>query len=109
MLKVENMVSARSGRVVANQFDISRFNEAGETVEHVFQSYESECARLERIDGNYWRLTIYPTAFYSRTTAKYFRAWLFTYLPADCIPETLKVAKMAISDGDESWTTEGWL
>lgn len=109
MLKVKNMVSARSGRVVANQFNISRFNEAGEAVEHVFQSYESECARLERIVENYWQLTIYPPAFYSRTTAKYFRAWLFAYLPADCIPETLKVAKAAISDGVESWTTEGWL
>ena len=43
MLKVKNMISARSGRVVANQFSISRFNEAGEAVEHVFQSYESEC------------------------------------------------------------------
>ena len=109
MMQVKNMVSARSGRTVANQFDISRFNEAGEAVEHVFQSYESECARLECIVESYWRLTIYPTAFYSRTTAKYLRAWLFIYLPADCIPETLKVAKMAISDGDESWTTEGWL
>ena len=109
MLKVENLVSARSGRVVANQFDISRFNEAGEVVEHVFQSYQSECARLERIGEDGWRLTIYRDGFFSRTTAKHLRAWLFTYLPADCIPETLKVAKMAISDGDESWTTEGWL
>ena len=109
MLKVKNLISARSGRVVANQFNISRFNEAGEAVEHVFQSYESECARLEHIGGNDWRLTIYRDGFFSRTTAKYLRAWLFTYLPADCIPEIIKVAKMAISDGDESWTTEGWL
>ena len=109
MMQVKNMVSARSGRVVANQFNISRFNEAGEAVEHVFQSYESECARLERIVGNYWRLTVYRDAFYSRTTAKYFRAWLFTYLPADCIPETIKAAKETISSGFESWTAEGRL
>ena len=109
MLKVKNMISARSGRVVANQFDISRYDEAGKAVERVFQSYESECARLERIVENYWRLTIYPPAFYGRTTAKYFRAWLFTYLPADCIPETLKAAKTAISGGAEAWTAEGRL
>ena len=109
MMQVKNMVSARSGRVVANQFDISRFNEAGEVVEHVFQSYESECARLECIGGNDWRLAIYKDGFFSRTTVKYLRAWLFTYLPADCIPETLKAAKAAISGGAEAWTAEGRL
>ena len=109
MLKVENLISARSGRVVANQFNISRYDEAGKAVEHVFQSYESECARLERISGNDWRLTIYSDGFYSRTTAKYLRTWLFTYLPADCIPETLKAAKTAISGGAEAWTAEGRL
>lgn len=109
MLKVKNMVSARSGRVVANQFNISRYDEAGEAVEHVFQSYKSECARLERIGGNDWRLTIYSDGFYSRTTAKYLRAWLFAYLPADCIPETLKAAKAAISGGTELWMAEGRL
>lgn len=109
MLKVKNMVSARSGRVVGNQFDISRYDEAGEAVEHVFQSYESECARLERIGGNGWRLTIYSDGFFSRTTAKYLRAWLFTYLPADCIPETIKAAKEAIHGGAEAWTAEGRL
>ena len=109
MLKVKNMISTRSGRVVANQFSISRFNEAGEAVEHVFQSYESECARLERIGGNDWRLTIYSDGFYSRTTAKYLRAWLFTYFPADCIPEIIRVAKNAISGGAKSWWGKGRL
>ena len=109
MMQVKNMVSARSGRVVANQFNISRYDEAGEAVEHVFQSYESECARLEYIGGNDWRLTIYADGFYSRTTAKHLRAWLFIYLPVDCIPETLKAAKAAISGGAEAWTAEGRL
>ena len=109
MMQVKNMVSARSGRTVTNQFDISRFNEAGEAVEHVFQSYQSECARLEHIGGNGWRLTICKDGFYSRTTAKYLRAWLFTYLPAACVPETIKTAKEAISGGAESWTAEGRL
>ena len=106
MLKVENMVSARSGRVVANQFNISRYDEAGRAVEHVFQSYASECARLENIGGNDWRLTIYSDGFFSRTTAKYLRAWLFTYLPADCSPETIKAAKEAISGGADMWEAE---
>ena len=42
MLKVKNMISARSGRTVTNQFDISRYDEAGRAVEHVFQSYASD-------------------------------------------------------------------
>ena len=109
MLKVENMVSARSGRVVANQFNISRYDEAGRAVEHVFQSYESECASLSRTESGLYKLTIYRDGFYSRTTAKYLRVWLFTYLPADCIPETLKAAKAAISGGAEAWTAEGRL
>ena len=109
MMQVKNMVSARSGRVMVNQFDISRFNEAGEAVEHVFQSYQSECARLERIGEDGWQLTIYKDGFYSRTTAKHLRAWLFTYLPADCIPETLKTAREAIMSGADSWTAEGRL
>ena len=109
MLKVKNLVSARSGRVVANQFNISRFNEAGEAVEHVFQSYESECARLERIGGNGWRLTVYRDAFYSRTTAKYLRAWLIDHINPERVPDVLKAAKEAISGGAELWTAEGRL
>ena len=106
MLKVKNMVSARSGRVVVNQFDISRFNEAGEAVEHVFQSYESECARLERIGGNDWRLTIYSDGFYSRTTAKYLRAWLIDHINPERVPDVLKAAKEAINAGAEKWEAE---
>ena len=106
MLKVKNMVSARSGRVVANQFDISRYDEAGRAVEHVFQSYESECARLERIDGNYWRLTIYRDGFYSRTTAKYLRAWLMDHINPEAVPAVLKAAKEAINAGADRWEAE---
>ena len=106
MLKVKNLVSARSGRVVANQFNISRFNEAGEAVEHVFQSYESECARLERIGGNDWRLAIYRDGFYSRTTAKYLRAWLIDHIKPERVPDVLKAAKEAISAGAKKWEAE---
>ena len=106
MLKVKNMVSTRSGRVVVNQFDISRFNEAGEAVEHVFQSYESECARLEHIGGNDWRLTIYRDGFYSRTTAKYLRAWLIDHINPERVPDVLKAAKEAINAGADMWEAE---
>ena len=106
MLKVKNMVSARSGRVVANQFNISRYDEAGRAVEHVFQSYESECARLERIGGNDWRLTIYRDGFYSRTTAKYLRAWLIDHINPERVPDVLKAAKEAINAGADMWEAE---
>lgn len=109
MLKVENLVSARSGRVVANQFNISRYDEAGEAVEHVFQSYESECARLERTEGGLYKLTITKYGFYSRTTAKYLRAWLMETINPERVPDVLKAAKEAISGGAESWTAEGRL
>ena len=50
MMKVKNMVSARSGRTVTNQFDISRTNEAGVIGEYAFQSYGSLCASLKRTE-----------------------------------------------------------
>ena len=108
MLKVENLISARSGRVVANQFDIVSDN-GGVIGEYAFQSYGSLCASLKRTESGLYKLTIYRDGFYSRTTAKYLRAWLFTYLPADCIPETLKAARAAISGEAEAWTAEGRL
>lgn len=106
MLKVENLISARSGRVVANQFNISRFNEAGEAVEHVFQSYESECARLERTEEGLYKLTIYRDGFYSRTTAKYLRAWLNDHISPERVPDVLKAAKEAINAGADMWEAE---
>ena len=106
MLKVKNMVSTRSGRVVANQFNISRFNEAGEAVEHVFQSYESECASLKRTESGLYRLTIYRDGFFSRTTTKYLRTWLNDHINPEAVPGVLKAAKEAISAGAEKWEAE---
>ena len=106
MLKVKNMVSARSGRVVANQFDISRTDEAGNVVERTFQSYDSQCAKLERIDGGLWRLTILHDGFYSRTTAKYLRTWLNDHINPERVPDVLKAAKEAIGAGAEKWEAE---
>ena len=103
MLKVKNMVSARSGRVVANQFNISRFNEAGEAVEHVFQSYESECASLSRTENGLYKLTIFRDGFYSRTTAKYLRTWLMDNVNPERVPDILREAREAIKNGAEKW------
>ena len=103
MLKVKNMVSARSGRVVANQFNISRYDEAGRAVEHVFQSYESECASLKQTESGLYKLTIYRDGFYSRTTAKYLRAWLVDHIKPERVPDVLKAAREAIKNGAEKW------
>ena len=106
MLKVENMVSARSGRVVANQFNISRYNEAGRAVEHVFQSYASECASLKQTESGLYKLTIYRDGFYSRTTAKYLRTWLMDHINPERVPDVLREARTAISNGAETWEAE---
>lgn len=106
MMQVKNMVSARSGRVVANQFDISRYDEAGEAVEHVFQSYASECASLKRTESGLYKLTIYRDGFYSRTTAKYLRVWLMDNINPERVPDVLKAAKEAISNGADMWEAE---
>ena len=106
MLKVKNMISARSGRVVANQFNISRYDEAGRAVEHVFQSYESECASLKRTESGLYKLTIYRDGFYSRTTAKYLRAWLMDTINPERVPDVLRAAKEAINAGADQWEAE---
>ena len=106
MLKVKNMISTRSGRVVANQFNISRYDEAGRAVEHVFQSYASECASLSRTENGLYKLTIYRDGFYSRTTAKYLRVWLMDHINSEAVPAVLKAAKEAINAGADMWEAE---
>ena len=105
MLKVKNMVSARSGRVVANQFDIVSDN-AGIIGEYAFQSYGSLCASLKRTEEGQYKLTINRDGFYSRTTAKYLRAWLIDHISPERVPDVLKAAKEAINAGAEKWEAE---
>ena len=105
MLKVKNMVSARSGRVVGNQFDITS-GEAGIISEYAFQSYGSLCASLKRTENGLYKLTIYRDGFYSRTTAKYLRAWLIDHISPEAVPAVLKAAKEAINAGAEKWEAE---
>ena len=102
MLKVKNMVSARSGRVVANQFDIVS-DEAGVIGEYAFQSYGSLCASLKRTENGLYKLTIYRDGFYSRTTAKYLRAWLMDNVNPERVPDILREAREAIKNGAEKW------
>ena len=102
MLKVKNMVSARSGRVVANQFDIVSDN-AGVIGEYAFQSYGSLCASLKRTESGLYKLTIFHDGFYSRTTAKYLRAWLMDNVNPERVPDILREAREAIKNGAEKW------
>ena len=105
MMQVKNMVSARSGRVVANQFDIVS-DEAGVIGEYAFQSYGSLCASLKRTESGLYNLTIYRDGFYSRTTAKYLRAWLMDHINSERVPDVLKAAKEAINAGADMWEAE---
>ena len=106
MMQVKNMVSARSGRTVTNQFDISRTDEAGVIGEYAFQSYGSLCASLKRTENGLYKLTIYRDGFYSRTTAKYLRAWLIDHINPERVPDVLREARTAISNGAEKWEAE---
>ena len=106
MMQVKNMVSARSGRTVTNQFDISRTDEAGAIGEYAFQSYDSLCASLKRTEEGLFKLTIYRDGFYSRTTAKYLRTWLSDHISPEAVPGVLKAAKEAISAGADMWEAE---
>ena len=106
MMQVKNMVSARSGRTVTNQFDISRTNEAGIIGEYAFQSYGSLCASLKRTENGLYKLTIYRDGFFSRTTAKYLRAWLNDHIKTERVPDVLKAAKEAINAGADMWEAE---
>ena len=107
MLEVMNLISNASGRATANQFDICRKVD-GVAVERVFQSYKSPCAKLERSGDSKWeRLTIYEKGFYSRTTAKWLRAWLEMWLPMEDVPSILKAAREAVWDGSaDCYTVE---
>ena len=105
MLKVKNMISTRSGRTVANQFDIVSGN-ADVISEYAFQSYGSLCASLKRTENGLYKLTIYRDGFYSRTTVKYLRTWLIDHINSEAVPGVLKAAKEAISAGADMWEAE---
>lgn len=70
MMKVENMVSERSGREVANQFIIRDDNKI------VFQSYNSIIAVIDNSKTGADRLTLGCDWDYSNTTMKYLNKFL---------------------------------
>ena len=106
MMQVKNMISTRSGRTVTNQFDIVRYDEGGRVVEYAFQSYDSLCASVSWTESGLYKLTIFRDGFYSRTTAKYLRAWLMDHINPERVPDVLKAAKEAINAGAETWEAE---
>lgn len=73
MMKVRNMISARSGREVANQFIIE------DDTRVVFQSYDSTIAIIDRTKSAE-SLTLGRDWDYSVTTMKYLYQFLYQFL-----------------------------
>ena len=69
-MKVRNLTSERTGRGVANQFEITDANIV------YFQSYDSICAKAVYHEGKAY-LTFGRDWDYSKTTLKYLRVWLY--------------------------------
>ena len=67
------IISKRSGEVVRNQYNI--ILATSDSIYYIFQSYESKCAMVVHKNGHR-TLVIYPVVFCSKTTSKYFYAWL---------------------------------
>ena len=90
MMKVRNMVSASSGREVANQFVISGDSKV------IFQSYDSTICIVEYKNGEI-HITLGKHWDYSKTTSKY----LYQFLRAECGMLNLnkKVIEDAIKNG----------
>ena len=74
MMKVRNMISARSGRKVANQFIIE------DNTRVVFQSYDSTIAIIDRTKKGAESLTLGRDWDYSVTTMKYLYQFLNQFL-----------------------------
>lgn len=89
-LEVKNLVSARSGCAVANQFVIFDYTNGIIT----FQSYTSCIAEYNM---NTEELVLYPKYNYSRTTSKYLYQFLNNY--TNCNITCKKELEKAIKDG----------
>ncbi len=74
MLKVKNMVSASSGREVANQFVITQNDSKNNSV--TFQSYDSTICIIDYNAEGANRVTLGKHWNYSTTTAKYLYQFL---------------------------------
>ena len=90
MLKVKNMVSASSGREVANQFVITNYDDFNNTV--TFQSYNSTIAIVDFNKQGAERLTLGRHWDYSRTTSKYLYQFLREYFGISADKKSLETA-----------------
>ncbi len=86
MMKVENMISERSGREVANQFIIRDENRI------VFQSYSSVIAVIDNTKNGAERLTLGRDWDYSVTTRKYLYKFLWDFLRMNVNKKALQIA-----------------
>lgn len=90
MLKVKNMVSASSGREVANQFVITNYDDFNNTV--TFQSYNSTICVVDFNKQGAERLTLGRHWDYSRTTSKYLYQFLREYFGLSANKKSLETA-----------------
>lgn len=67
------LISKRSGEAVRNQYNI--ILTTSDSIHYIFQSYESKCAIVIYKNGHR-TLVVYPEAFCSKTTSKYFHTWI---------------------------------
>ena len=99
MLSVQNMISNRSGRAVANQFII--FDDDKRVM--TFQSYASPIVTIDRLNET---ITIHHDWDFSKTTAKYRNQFMSIYFPrlssADAIRAALEVGKIDVPMGTYS-------
>ena len=82
-MKVENIINNRGNRV-ANQFKITDFDNNGDVKRISFQSYDSECCRIDYNDGNIV-VTFGRDYNYSNTTLRHLYGFLRSFPCTSCI------------------------
>lgn len=86
MMKVKNMISARSGREVANQFVISGDNKI------IFQSYDSTICVIDYNKEGVEHITLGRHWDYSNTTMKYLNQFLYKYAHMNVNANAIRIA-----------------
>ena len=82
-MKVENIINNRGNRV-ANQFKITDFDNNGDVKRISFQSYDSECCRIDYNEGNVV-VTFGRDYNYSNTTLRHLYGFLRSIPCTSCI------------------------
>lgn len=100
-MKVENIINSRGNRV-ANQFKITDFDNNGDVKRMSFQSYESECCRID-VNWNSKKedydivVTFGRDYDYSNTTLRHLYGFLRSIPCTSCI-DNRKALNQAIKD-----------